>query len=229
MITILLVIVILALIGHILEIDFSNIKKRFKSKEKTSPSGEGYYGAIDRYCETVKKVFGKKENLPKSTEFFIRPKFFGEKDYSPIQYLRLPVNTPSYIVPILVNTPINILEMAGLNKYCWIVDNVFGLSIRGQNVDISNYCTIGDATRTIVFFIGENNKFSLSISFDSGEAIIKTNSKEFALEAAVLIFGAKHIENSNKAYYGKVSLESSRKAKKILEEFENNKIGDDNV
>ena len=39
MITILLVIVILAIIGHILEIDFSDIKKRFKNKEKSSPFG----------------------------------------------------------------------------------------------------------------------------------------------------------------------------------------------
>lgn len=226
MITILLVIAILAIIGHILEIDFSNIKKWFKSKEKPSPSGEGYYGAIDRYCETVKKVFGKKENLPKSTEFFVRPKFFGEKEYLLMQ--GLPVNVPSYIVPIVINTPINILEMVGLDKYRWIVDNIFRLSIRGQEVDISNFCTIG-ATRTIVFFIGENNKFSLSVSFDSGEAIIKTNSKEFASEVAILIFGAKHIETSNKEYYGKATLELARMVQKKLEESENNKIGDDNV
>lgn len=221
MITILLVIAILAIIGHILEIDFSNIKKRFKSsKEKSLPSGEGYYGAIDRYCETVKKVFGKKENLPKSTEFFVRQEYLSMQG--------LPVNAPSYIVPIVVNTSINILEMAGLDKYRWIVDNVFRLSIRGQEVDISNFCTIG-ATRTIVFFIGENNKFSLSVSFDSGEAIIKTTSKEFASEVAILIFGAKHIENPNKEYYGKATLELARMAQKKLEESENDKIGDNNV
>jgi hypothetical protein len=48
----------------------------------------------------------------------------------------------------------------------------------GKKVDISNFCAIG-ASRTIVFFIGENNKFILSIDFDSGKTIIKTNSKEF--------------------------------------------------
>ena len=134
----------------------------------------------------------------------------------------------SFSVPIHFNTPINILEMVGLDKYRWIVDNVFELNIRGQNVDISNFCTIG-TTRTIVFFIGENNKFSLSVSFDSGETVIKTNSKEFESEVVVLTFEAKHIKTPNKDYYDKASLELARMAKKKLEESENNKIGDDNV
>ena len=223
MITILLVIAVLAIIGHILEIDFSNIKKRFKNKKKTGPSGEGYYGAIDRYCETVKKFLErkeeKKENLPKSTEFFMRPKFFGEKKYLPIQNLRLPVNTPSINVPIPFNTPINILEMIGLDNYRWIVNNDFGLFVRNQRIDISNFCTVGNV-RTVVFFIGENNKFTFNINRDTGETIIKTNSKEFALEVAILTFGVKSIYEPPKAYWGKASLESSRKAKKILEEME---------
>ena len=157
----------------------------------------------------------------------MKPKYIDKKEFLPMQG-SLPVTTPSFNVPIPFNTVVNILEMVGLDKYRWIVDNVFGLSVRDQKVDTSNFCTI-NATRTIVFFIGEKNKFSLSVSFDSGEVIIKTNSKEFESEVAVLTFGAKHIENTNKAYYGKASLESSRKAKRLLEYFEKHKIGDDNV
>ena len=197
MITILLVIIILAVIGHILEFDFSNtklidfssIRKRFKSKEKSSPSDENVKDSV---------------------------------------FVHFPVITPAFSVPIHFNTPINILEMVGLDKYRWIVDNVYGLNIRGQNVDISNFCTIG-TTRTIVFFIGENNKFSLSVSFDSGETIIKTNSKEIESEVAILTFEAKSICKSPKDYYGKASLEFARMAQKKLKESENNKIGDDNV
>lgn len=182
MITILLVIIILAIIGHILEFDFSNtrlidfssIRKRFKSN---SPSDENVKDSV---------------------------------------FVHFPVTTPTFSVPIHFNTPINILEMVGLDKYRWIVDNIFGLNIRGQNIDVSNFCTIG-TTRTIVFFIGENNKFSLSVSFDSGETIIKTNSKEFESEVAVLTFEVKSICESPKDYYGKASLESSRKAKRLLE------------
>ena len=133
----------------------------------------------------------------------------------------------SFNVPIPVNTDVNILEMVGLNNCLWIVDNVFELNICGKKIDISNFCSIG-ASRTIVFFIGENNKFILSIDFDSGKTIIKTNSKEFESEIAVLTFEAKHIKPP-KNYYGKATIELARMAQKKREEFENNKIGDDNV
>lgn len=147
--------------------------------------------------------------------------FFDDKTCLPMKGIK--VNATRFNVPITVNTDVNILETVGLNNRLWIVDNVFELNICGKKVDISNFCTIG-SSRTIVFFIGENNKFILSINFDSGETIIKTNSKEFESEVAVLTFEAKY---SN--YYGKASLELARMAKKKLEEFENNKIGDDNV
>ena len=126
----------------------------------------------------------------------------------------------SFNVPIPVNTDVNILEMVGLNNCLWIVDNVFELNICGKKIDISK--------RTIVFFIGENNKFILSIDFDSGKTIIKTNSKEFESEIAVLTFEVKHIKTP-KNFYGKATLELARMAQKKREEFENNKIGDDNV
>ena len=134
---------------------------------------------------------------------------------------------PSFNVPIPVNTDVNILETVGLNNSLWIVDNVFELNICGQKVDISNFCAIG-SSRTIVFFIGENNKFIVSIDFDSGKTIIKTNSKEFESEVAVLTFEAKHIKTP-KNFYGRATLELARMAQKKREEFENNKIGDDNV
>lgn len=178
--------------------------------------------AISQYIHSTLFKSKKKE----TTEFFIRPKFFGEKEHLPMQGLS--VTTPSFSVPISFNTPINILEMVGLDKYRWIVNNVFGLNVRGQNIDISNFCTIG-ATRTIVFFIGENNKFSLSVSFDSGEAIIKTNSKEFESEVAILTFEAKSLYESPRDYYGKATLEFIRMTQKTLEETENNKIGDDDA
>lgn len=151
--------------------------------------------------------------------------FFGDKNRLPIQGLK--VNTPRFNVPIPVNTDVNILETVGLNNCLWIVDNVFELNICGKKVDISNFCTIG-SSRTIIFFIGENNKFILSIDFDSGETIIKTNSKEFESEIVVLTFEAKHIKTP-KNFYGKATLELARMAQKKREEFENNKIGDDNV
>lgn len=151
--------------------------------------------------------------------------FFDDKNRLPMQGLK--VNTPCFNVPIPVNTDVNILETVGLNNRLWIVDNVFELNICGQKVDISNFCSIG-ASRTIVFFIGENNKFILSIDFDSGKTIIKTNSKEFESEIAVLTFEAKHIKTP-KNFYGKATIELSRMAQKKREEFENNKIGDDNV
>ena len=147
--------------------------------------------------------------------------FFGDKNRLLIQGLK--VNTPRFNVSIPVNTNVNILKTVGLNNRLWIVDNVFELNICGQKVDISNFCTIG-ASHTIVFFIGENNKFILSIDFDSGKTIIKTNSKEFESEVAVLTFEAKYIN-----FYGRATLELARMAQKKREEFENNKIGDDNV
>lgn len=151
--------------------------------------------------------------------------FFNDKNRLPMQGVK--VNAPRFNVQIPVNTDVNILEMVGLNNYLWIVDNVFELNICGQKVDISNFCAIG-ASRTIVFFIGENNKFILCINFDSGETIIKTNSKEFESEIVVLTFEAKHIKTP-KNFYGKATLELARMAQKKREEFENNKIGDDNV
>lgn len=151
--------------------------------------------------------------------------FFGDNNCLPMKDLK--VNTPRFNVPIPVNTDVNILETVGLNNCLWIVDNVFELNICGKKVDISNLCAIG-ASRTIVFFIGENNKFILSIDFDSGKTIIKTNSKEFESEIAVLTFEAKHIKTP-KNYYGKATIELARMAQKKREEFENNKIGDDNV
>lgn len=151
--------------------------------------------------------------------------FFGDKNRLPIKGLK--VNTPRFNVRIPVNTDVNILETVGLNNCLWIVDNVFELNICGKKVDISNFCSIG-ASRTIVFFIGENNKFILSIDFDSGKTIIKTNSKEFESEIAVLTFEAKHIKTP-KNFYGRATLELARMAQKKREEFENNKIGDDNV
>ena len=75
-------------------------------------------------------------------------KISGEKDCLLMQ--GLPVNTSLFITPIPVNTVVNIFDIVGLDKYRFIVDNIFGLSICGQKVDISNFCTIG-ATRTIVF------------------------------------------------------------------------------
>lgn len=202
--------------------------------------GNKFSDAISDYIEHIcSKLYNKNstdvnqtldvdDENKETAGFFMRPKYFDKKEYLPMQG-GFPVTTPSFNVPIPFNTVVNILEMVGLDKYRWIVDNVFGLSFRDQKVDISNFCTI-KATRSIVFFIGENNKFSLSVSFDSGETIIKTNSKEFESEVAVLTFGAKHIENTNKAYYGKASLELARMAQKKLEESdENNKIGDDNV
>lgn len=122
-------------------------------------------------------------------------------------------------VPIPFNTPINVLEMIGLDNYRWIVNNDFELIVRNQRIDISNFCTVGNV-RTVVFFIGENNKFTFNINRDTGETIIKTNSKEFDSEVAILTFGAKCIQTP-KNYYGKAGLELSRKAKKILEEKEN--------
>lgn len=151
--------------------------------------------------------------------------FFCDKNCLSIKGLK--VNTPRFNAPIPVNTDVNILEMVGLNNRLWIVDNVFELNICGQKVDISNFCSIG-SSRTIVFFIGENNKFILSIDFDSGKTIIKTNSKEFESEIAVLTFEAKHIKTP-KNFYGKATLQLARMAQKKREEFENNKIGDDNV
>lgn len=151
--------------------------------------------------------------------------FFDDKNHLQMQCLK--VNTPYFNVPIPVNTDVNILEIVGLNNRLWIVDNVFELNICGQKVDISNFCAIG-SSRTIVFFIGENNKFILSIDFDSGKSIIKTNSKEFESEIAVLTFEAKYIKTP-KNFYGKATLQLSRMAQKKREEFENNKIGDDNV
>lgn len=153
-----------------------------------------------------------------TTKFFIRPKFFGEKEYLPMQG-SLPVTTPSFNVPIPFNTPINVLKIVGLDNYRWIVNNDFGLFVRNQRIDISNFCTVGNV-RTVVFFIGENNKFAFNINRDTGETIIKTNSKEFESEFAILTFGAKSIYEPPKAYWGKASLESLRKAKKILEEME---------
>jgi hypothetical protein len=156
-----------------------------------------------------------KSNKKETTEFFTRPKFFGEKDYLLIQ--GLPISTPLFIAPIPINTAVNIFDIVGLDKYRCIVDNIFGLSICGQKVDISNFCTIG-ATRTIVFFIGENNKFSLGINFDSGETIIRTDSKEFESEIATLVFGAKNLKTHN-----------PKQSKSKLEESKNNKIGDNDV
>lgn len=164
-----------------------------------------------------------------TTKFFIRPKFFGEKEYFlPIQG-SLQVTTPSFNVPIPFNTSVNILTMVGLNKERWIVDwkSGFELNIRNQKIDISDICTIDAANRTLLFLIGDN-KFILNVDFDSGKTIIKTNSKEFESEFAVLSFRAKHIETP-KNYYGKATLELARMAQKKLEESENNKIGDDNV
>lgn len=147
--------------------------------------------------------------------------FFDDKTCLPMKGIK--VNATRFNVPITVNTDVNILETVGLNNRLWIVDNVFELNICGKKVDISNFCTIG-SSRTIVFFIGENNKFILSIDFYSGKTIIKTNSKEFESEVAVLTFEAKYIN-----FYGKATLELARMAQKKREEFENNKIGDDNV
>lgn len=139
----------------------------------------------------------------------------NKKDYLLTQ--GLPVNTNLFTTPIPVNTVVNIFDIVGLDKYRCIVDNIFGLSIRGQKVDISNFCTIG-ATRIIVFFIGENNKFSLCVNFDSGETIIRTSSKEFESEFATLIFGAKNLKTHN-----------PKQSKSKLEESKNNKIGDNDV
>ena len=201
--------------------------------------GNKFSDAISEYIGRIcSKLFNKKptdvnqtpnvDNEKKETVgFFMKPKCIDKKEFLPMQG-GLPVTTPSFNVPIPFNTVVNILEMVGLDKYRWIVNNVFRLNVRGQKIDTSNFCTI-NATRTIVFFIGEKNKFSLSISFDSGEAIIKTNSKEFESEVAVLTFGAKSIYESPKAYYGKATLELARMAQKKLEESENDKIGDDNV
>ena len=224
MFKILLFIAILSIAIYLLDINFveyfEEIKHLLNSQQnkskKSSPSGEGYYGAIDRYCETVKKVFGKKENLSKSTEFFTRPKFFGEKEYLPIQ--GRPVTTHLFNVPIPFNTNVNILKIVGLDNYRWIVDsdNSFELNIRNQKLDISDICTIDAATRTLLFFIGDN-KFILNVDFDSGEAIIKTNSKEFESEFAVLTFEAKSLEAE------KATLGLTRMTQKTLEEF---KIGD---
>ncbi len=138
-----------------------------------------------------------------------------------------------FSVSIPINTLVNILDMAGLDKYRWIVDNTidFELNICNQKVDVSNFCNIG-STRTIVFFIGENNKFSLGVNFDSGETIIRTSSKEFESEFATLVFGAKNLKDpnpNNKEYYSKASFELARQARIKLEESENNKIGDNDV
>lgn len=180
------------------------------------------------YC-TLNNKFSDAIDVTKMSDIDNKKKettqFFDDKNHLQMQGLK--VNTPYFNVPIHVNTDVNILEMVGLNNRLWIVDNVFELNICGQKVDISNFCAMG-SSRTIVFFIGENNKFILSIDFDSGKTIIKTNSKEFESEIAVLTFEAKHIKTP-KNFYGRATIELARMVQKKREEFENNKIGDDNV
>lgn len=200
MITILLVIVILAIIGHILEInfsdtrliDFSSIRKRFKNKEKTSSSNdpyhiEGYFNSIDRYCETVKEVFGKKENPPKSADIIScalcnAPPFF------------------KYEVKIPFNKDVNVFEIIGLDKYRWIIDweRGFELSICDQKQDLHKLCNTGftDLSATKCFdFSKDDLEISIHINCDTGNVYMynESNVDIDTFKPAIVGFYVAHI------------------------------------
>lgn len=180
----------------------------------------------DAISECIGHICGKLYNKKETTDFFTRPKFFGEKEYLPMQGFT--VNAPSFNIQIPFNDFVNILKMVGLNNERWIVDwkSGFKLIVRGQTLDLTNFCEIGHV-KTVVFLIGET-QFTLSVNCDTGDTFIKTNSKDFETEIVTLVFKAESIQTP-KNYYGKATLELTRMTQKKLEESENNKIGDDNV
>lgn len=128
------------------------------------------------------------EEKKETTKFFMRPKFFGEKEYLPMQGLQ--VNTPFFNVPISFNTLVNILDIVGLDNKRWIVDwkSGFELIIQGQYIDLTSFCDI-DHIKTIVFSRGEI-QFTLNVNCETGETFIKTNSKAFETEIATIVFKA---------------------------------------
>ena len=182
MIKILLLIAILSIIMYFLDIDFveyfEEIKHLLNSKKneskKSSPSNdpyhiEGYFNSINRYCETVKKVFGKKKIPPKPTDIIScalcnTPPFF------------------KYEVKIPFNKDVNVFEMIGLDKYRWIIDweRGFELSICDQKQDLSNLLkNIGfvDLGATKCFeFSKDDLDVSIHIECDTGNVHIYNDS-----------------------------------------------------
>ena len=179
MITILLVIVILALIGHVLEFDFSNTRKikfsdtrkRFKNDKKESSLSndpyhiEGYFDSIDRYCKTVKETFGKKENPPKSPTDIVSCTLCNTSPFF------------KYEVKIPFNKYVNIFEIIGLDKYRWIIDweRAFELSICDlSKLDHTDFVDLG-ATKCFDFS-KDDLEVTIQVNCDTGNIRIFSDS-----------------------------------------------------